>query len=221
MKTCSGIAAAMVIVLLPSCGSGTPPAKRQWASAGTNPETLAAGAPYRVAGVGLMMTSAQTAAALASAGYELDKSGKNDVLSFEPSFEDQVRIRASNQPLKAARSTPAHLVWRKGQETVRVQYLAYPGDSRVVSVVYDAGGPSPSPDEIKGEIEKRYGRGKPGAFGLEQWCHVSCDQDDVVLSASGRSVQLSGPAAITNQGAINRRLDAAARTAAGPKKGSF
>ena len=214
------IAAAVLLSSLPSCGSATP-GKQQRAASTQDPAAAAASAPYSVSGARLTMTPEQVAPALRADGYQPDPGILSS--STGPSFEEQVQLRIGGKAPERAHEVPTIQLWRKGKETVRVWYAAYPGGSRATMFQWQTEDASPSADEIIATLTKRYGPGwrlKP--FLSPQWCSpMPCSDRSAILSPGVKEVWLTEPKILGEPVSVQARLDAAVRARTGVKHGSF
>jgi hypothetical protein len=167
------------------------------------------------------MTPDQVASALQPAGYRWSEA--DDVIGMGASFEDQVEQRITGEPVAHARRVPYYQEWKKGREVIRIHYGAYPGGPRAISYHWETDEASPSEDEIRTTLEKRYGPGwRLKSFLPEQWCTpMPCSDASAMISPGVREIDLSGPRILSEPISLNQRLDAAARAKGGAKSGSF
>ncbi len=214
------IAAAALLVTLPSCGSSAPP-KGGTAAASAGPAVSAAAAPYRMSGAALMMTPDQVRSALEAAGYRWKPDDHGTHLM--PPFDVQVEERITGKAVAHPTDEPHIQPWTKGRETLRVTYGAFPDGPRAVWYHWETEDPSPSADEIQATLAKRYGPGwrlKP--FLSPIWCSpMPCSAASATLNPVGRQIDLTAPAALSGERADYDRIEAAARARQGDKHGSF
>jgi hypothetical protein len=152
-----------------------------------------------VAGVRLGMTTAQAEGALRSSGYS------EFVHDDQPSYLGSVMERwQSEYGFKGAWNdrAPHELVWRKGDEEVRVKFLALPDGPQVENITYWAKDGAPiSVQEFTRRVLTKFGEPVNDDSDQFRWCTVKApDCEDIneaeypllVVTPRNRMIYLTG-----------------------------